>query len=68
MADESFGIMETTMHKELAQLYNQSSLTEIANAAKAHADLINKYSDDKRFAKVFGDVYLSLNALIDLAH
>jgi len=54
------------MHKDLAKMYNKSALLGIAEAAKLHANLISKYGEDKRYAKVFGDLYLSINAVLSL--
>jgi hypothetical protein len=51
---------------DLRGMYADSSLREIATAAKQHADLIQRYGEDKRLAKVYGDVYLSLMALLAL--
>ena len=57
------------MYKELAQQYDTNALQQIADAAKFHAELIAKYDtgQGRIYAKQFGDVYLSLTHLINMA-
>jgi len=54
------------IERDLRAMYSDSALREIANAAKQHAELVQKYGEDGRTAKVFGDVYLALTNLLAL--
>lgn len=51
---------------DLRAMYSDSALREIAQAARQHAELVQKYGEDGRAAKVFGDVYLALTNLLSL--
>jgi hypothetical protein len=51
---------------DLRAMYNDSTLREIATAAKQHAELVARYGEDRRMAKIFGDVHLALTQFLSL--